>query len=211
MYAFSEGHSMKLLNPFLIFIQFIFIFLILTRDARAENPSCTESVLPLESALDALQEQGGVWGRFSKFYNVRNHATVTLQLDSKVKALFVNLNHLCETQNGIQYDEIALVIVPLGVDMINNIGDSLASTGLLTIDNSLSSLSIQDISFVLRGIAALAISYGAFSSEVFRAGIQSIETGQIEAANSLGLNRYQSMRLIILPQAIRRVLPPLSD
>jgi len=103
---------MKLLNPFLIFIQFIFIFLILTRDARAENPSCTESVLSLESALDAIQEQGGVWGRFNKFYNVRNHATVTLKLDSKVKTLFVNLNHLCETQNGIQYDEIALVIVP---------------------------------------------------------------------------------------------------
>ena len=52
---------------------------------------------------------------------------------------------------------------------------------------------------------------GLFPPEIFRAGIQSIERGQIEAANSLGLNRFQSLRLIILPQAIRRVLPPLGN
>ena len=105
----------------------------------------------------------------------------------------------------------ALVLVPLGVDLLNNIGDALASAGLLSTENFLNGLDVRDVPFLLRGIIALAISYGAFSSEIFRAGIQSIERGQIEAANSLGLNRFQSLRLIVLPQAVRRVLPPLGN
>jgi polar amino acid transport system permease protein len=60
-------------------------------------------------------------------------------------------------------------------------------------------------------IIALAFTYGAFLSETFRAGIQSIEKGQIEAARSLGMNYAQAMRYIVLPQAIRRVLPPLGN
>jgi polar amino acid transport system permease protein len=105
----------------------------------------------------------------------------------------------------------ALVLVPLGVDLFNNIGDSLASAGLLSSENFLNGLDVRDLPFIVRGIIALAISYGAFSSEIFRAGIQSIERGQIEAASSLGLSRFHSLRLIILPQAIRRVLPPLGN
>ena len=105
----------------------------------------------------------------------------------------------------------ALVLVPLGVNLLNNIGDSLASAGLLSSENILNGLDVRDIPFLVRGIIALSISYGAFSSEIFRAGIQSIERGQIDAANSLGLNGFQSMRLVILPQAVRRVLPPLGN
>jgi ABC-type amino acid transport system permease subunit len=63
----------------------------------------------------------------------------------------------------------------------------------------------------LRAIIALAIGYGAFEAEVFRAGIQSIGKGQMEAARSLGMNYFLAMRLIILPQAIRRILPPLGN
>lgn len=58
---------------------------------------------------------------------------------------------------------------------------------------------------------AVAITYGAFMSETFRAGIQSIERGQIEAARALGLTYPQVMRYIILPQAVRRILPPLGN
>jgi len=105
----------------------------------------------------------------------------------------------------------ALVLVPLGVELINNIGNTLAGIGLLATENILNGLGVRDISFIMRGIIALAISYGAFSSEIFRAGIQSIERGQVEAADSLGLTRFQSLRLIILPQAVRRVLPPLGN
>ena len=111
----------------------------------------------------------------------------------------------------VQIFVVALVLVPIGVDIINGFGDLLVSIGLLAANNPLSSLSIQDVSFVSRGVIALAFSYGAFSSEIFRAGIQSIEKGQTEAASSLGLTRFQSLRLIILSQAVRRVLPPLGN
>ena len=61
------------------------------------------------------------------------------------------------------------------------------------------------------GVLALAISDSAFQAEIFRAGIQSIDRGQIEAANALGLTYFQRMRFIVLPQAIRRILPPLGN
>jgi polar amino acid transport system permease protein len=60
-------------------------------------------------------------------------------------------------------------------------------------------------------IIALAFTYGAFLSETFRAGIQSIDRGQVEAARSLGMNYPQAMRYVVLPQAVRRVLPPLGN
>ncbi len=57
------------------------------------------------------------------------------------------------------------------------------------------------------GVLALALCDSAFEAEIFRAGIQSIEKGQHDAANSLGLGFYLKMRLIVLPQAIKRILP----
>ena len=60
-------------------------------------------------------------------------------------------------------------------------------------------------------IAGLSLVYGAFLSEVFRAGIQSIEKGQREAARSLGMTYFQTMRYIVIPQAIRNILPPLGN
>ena len=76
---------------------------------------------------------------------------------------------------------------------------------------SLANFSIRDISNELRADIALAFGYGAFEAEIFRAGIQSIGRGQMEAARSLGMSYVQAMRYIILPQAIRRVLPPLGN
>ena len=61
------------------------------------------------------------------------------------------------------------------------------------------------------GVVALAISDSAFEAEIFRGGIQSISKGQIEAADSVGLSYYDKMRYVILPQAIRRILPPLGN
>lgn len=61
------------------------------------------------------------------------------------------------------------------------------------------------------GVIALAMSDSAFEAEIFRAGIQSIERGQIEASDSLGLGYIDRMRYVVLPQAIRRVLPPLGN
>lgn len=61
------------------------------------------------------------------------------------------------------------------------------------------------------GLIALALCDSAFEAEIFRGGIQSIERGQTEAAGSLGLSYLDTMRFIILPQALRRVLPPLGN
>lgn len=60
-------------------------------------------------------------------------------------------------------------------------------------------------------IITLALSDSAFTAEIYRAGIQSINKGQSEAAQTIGLNYAQTMRYVILPQAIRRILPPLAN
>ncbi len=72
-------------------------------------------------------------------------------------------------------------------------------------------LLVRDISLLWRAVVALTIGYSAFISEVFRAGIQSVEAGQIEAAKALGLSRFQRFRLIVMPQALRTILPPLGN
>ena len=61
------------------------------------------------------------------------------------------------------------------------------------------------------GVVALTISESAFQAEIFRAGINSVNKGQYEVANSLGMNFWKKMRLVILPQAIKVVLPALGN
>lgn len=60
-------------------------------------------------------------------------------------------------------------------------------------------------------VAACGINSGAYVSEIFRAGIQAIDVGQMEAGRSLGLSWWQTMYYIILPQAVRNILPPLGN
>ena len=61
------------------------------------------------------------------------------------------------------------------------------------------------------GIVAMGLNSGAYIAEIFRAGIQSIDRGQTEAARSLGMSHAQAMRHVILPQAFKRVIPPLGN
>jgi len=75
----------------------------------------------------------------------------------------------------------------------------------------LGELLVRDVSLLWRAILALTIGYSAFISEIFRAGIQSVDAGQIEAAKALGLSRGQRFRLVVFPQAIRTILPPLGN
>ena len=70
---------------------------------------------------------------------------------------------------------------------------------------------VLDISRFASAVLALSLFEGAYASEIFRAGIVSIQRGQWEAAYSLGLTTFHTYRYIILPQAIRRVLPPLTN
>lgn len=86
---------------------------------------------------------------------------------------------------------LALVIVP---DV----------AGWLGVDN-------RNISTEWRGVIALAIIYGAYIAEVFRGGVQSVPRGQMEAGLSLGMSRMRTLRLVILPQAMRAVIPPLGN
>ena len=67
------------------------------------------------------------------------------------------------------------------------------------------------ISVFWAGVIALAISDSAFQAEIFRAGIQSVDRGQYEAAHSISLNYRDTMRYVILPQAIKRILPALGN
>jgi polar amino acid transport system permease protein len=78
------------------------------------------------------------------------------------------------------------------------------ASDVLGFDNS-------SVSFQWRAIVALALIYGAYLGEVFRAGIESIPRGQTEAGRSLGMSHSQTMRKVILPQAIRNITPALGN
>ncbi|MBW8302257.1 MAG: amino acid ABC transporter permease [Hydrogenophaga sp.] len=100
---------------------------------------------------------------------------------------------------------IAFVGAPAFVALYNLAISPLVSLGWLE------PMVVRDLSLMWRAIIALMIGYSSFIAEIFRAGFQSVEKGQIEAAMSLGLNRYQRFRLIVFPQAIRVIFPPLSN
>ena len=70
---------------------------------------------------------------------------------------------------------------------------------------------VLDINRFWSAVLSLSLFEGAYASEIFRSGILSIERGQWEAAYSLGLDRFETYRKIILPQAVRRILPPLTS
>ncbi|AZN70416.1 amino acid ABC transporter permease [Georhizobium profundi] len=100
---------------------------------------------------------------------------------------------------------IAFVGAPAFVVAWNAVTTPLREAGLV------GELLVRDVSLLWRAIIALTIGYSAFIAEVFRAGIQSVDPGQVEAAKALGLGRWHRFRLVILPQAIRTILPPLGN
>jgi polar amino acid transport system permease protein len=100
---------------------------------------------------------------------------------------------------------IAFVGAPALVAVINFVISPLVSAG--TVEPML----VRDLSLMWRAIIALMIGYSAFIAEVFRAGIQSVDKGQVEAAKALGLTRFQRFRLVVFPQAVRVILPPLGN
>ena len=69
----------------------------------------------------------------------------------------------------------------------------------------------QNYGAFLSGLVALTLNAGAYITEIFRAGIQSIDKGQMEASRALGMPWWKTMRKVILPQAFRRILPPLGN
>jgi polar amino acid transport system permease protein len=89
--------------------------------------------------------------------------------------------------------------------------------GLPQIGSTLNSMGYPDIgrlftlTAVQSGILALSLNYGAYMTEIFRAGIQSISHGQREAAESIGMSRWQIMQRVILPQAVRVIIPDIGN
>jgi polar amino acid transport system permease protein len=100
---------------------------------------------------------------------------------------------------------IAFVGAPAVVQAVNWLASPLIEAGLMQ------ALNVRQLDFTIRAVLALTIGYSAFISEIFRAGIESIDRGQMEAALALGMSPLQGMRRIVLPQGIRNVLPPLGN
>jgi polar amino acid transport system permease protein len=144
--------------------------------------------------------------------------TVTVTLVSFVLVLFVGLagglGRL--SQNRVIYTVSTLYVeivrgVPLLVQLmawyfafpvvVQSIGTALNNA-------SLSSFQADPVAMAIMG---LVFCYGAYMSEIYRAGIQSIPRGQMEAARSQGMTYFQAMRHVVLPQAIRVILPPIGN
>jgi len=96
---------------------------------------------------------------------------------------------------------IAFVVAPALVAGWNAVARPVGLPELMT----------RDLSLMWRAILALAFAYAAFIAEVFRAGIQSVPAGQVDAAKALGLTGWQQFRLVVMPQAVRTILPPLGN
>ena len=106
---------------------------------------------------------------------------------------------------------IALVGVPGVINGLKALGEWATANNQAGIGGWLSGLDPRSVSMNLRAVVALSITYGAFLAEIFRAGIQSVGRGQMEAARSQGMTYWQAMRFIILPQAIRNMMPALGN
>lgn len=96
---------------------------------------------------------------------------------------------------------VAFVLAPALVDLRNWLGGFIGLEEIRT----------RNFPLLWRAIMALMIAYSAFIAEVFRAGLQSVPEGQVEAAKALGLSGWHRFRFIVFPQAIRTILPPLGN
>jgi polar amino acid transport system permease protein len=100
---------------------------------------------------------------------------------------------------------ISFVGAPAMVSGLNWLGGPLIDRGMIH------AINVRQVDFTVRAVLALSLGYSAFISEILRAGIESVEKEQKEAAQTEGASYWQVMRFILLPQAIRNVLPALGN
>ncbi|NGN42006.1 amino acid ABC transporter permease [Mesorhizobium sp. CGMCC 1.15528] len=100
---------------------------------------------------------------------------------------------------------VAFVGAPAMVWLWNWVTAPLQAAGII------GPMQVRDFSLLWRAIIALTVAYSSFIAEIFRAGIQAVDTGQIEAAKALGLSRYRRFRHIVWPQAFKTILPPYGN
>jgi His/Glu/Gln/Arg/opine family amino acid ABC transporter permease subunit len=96
---------------------------------------------------------------------------------------------------------VAFVLSPLVVAGWNAVAEPIGLDPIRT----------RDFPLLWRAVLALVLAYAAFLAEIFRAGLQAVDEGQVEAAKALGLNGWQRFRHITFPQAFRMILPPLGN
>jgi polar amino acid transport system permease protein len=130
--------------------------------------------------------------RTSRFYLLRQIATFYVEIVRGIP-LLVFLFY------------VAFVGAPMLVDALNAVLSPLTQQGWLQ------PLRVRDFDFTWRAIVALTVCYSAFIAEIFRAGIEAIDRGQIEAARALGLSPWRTFRFVVAPQALRTILPPLGN
>ena len=135
---------------------------------------------------------------------------------SIMRVLRIGLYNICTVYVSVMRGiPILVVLLVTGFIVVPALRDLINSTLVEGVRDLANDPAIPDL--VWRGssagtaVVALAITYGAYMSETVRAGIQSIPKGQFEAADSVGMTYWQTMRSVVLPQAFRNVLPPLGN
>ena len=132
------------------------------------------------------------------------------------RALRIAIYNICTVYvNVMRGIPILIVLLVTAFIVVPAMRDVLNDAVLVSVRDLLGNPDIPDIiwrgSSPMTAIVALGATYGAYMSETIRAGIQSIPKGQFEAAYSVGMTYWQTMRSIVLPQAFRNVLPPLGN
>ena len=133
-----------------------------------------------------------------------------------LRILRIGLYNICTVYVSVMRGiPILVVLLVTGFIVVPALRDLINSTLVEGVRDLANDPEIPDL--IWRGssagtaVVALAITYGAYMSETVRAGIQSIPKGQFEAAYSVGMTYWQTMRTVVLPQAFRNVLPPLGN
>ncbi len=172
------------------------------------------AAIPAGIATFILLCAAGILSDYICFWGVTVGNTVMLFLGSAMLGLLIGFvvgwgrstrHPLASVPAGVYVETLRgiprIIIVLLAIVIFPRIGRLTPLLGWLgDVDSSF-----------LWGIIALGISSGAYQAEVFRSGFESIAHGQIEAAHSLGLTYWQTMRHITLPQVVRTILPPLGN
>ncbi|MCB9992774.1 MAG: amino acid ABC transporter permease [Hyphomicrobiaceae bacterium] len=134
---------------------------------------------------------------------------VALMRTSRLVVLRQTATFYTEVIRGIPILVLLFYIAFVGAPML--VGGINYLLGPLIASGAIEKVSIRSFDFTWRAILALTIAYSSFLSEIFRAGIEAVGKGQVEAAFALGLSRGQTFRHIVAPQALRTILPPYGN
>ena len=107
---FLPEFLMQRLQPLLVGIPVVIFSPWLASAVASGSTPCFNLVQPLDNKVSSVKEQGGIWSLFEKGRGLSDHSPLALQFDSKIISLMYILNYLCETEEGIPYDDLALYL-----------------------------------------------------------------------------------------------------